>query len=106
MCKDERLEVRAERSLHRFQSRETSRSMAESLGITAQNVIIKMYAHGHLGNDLAMEFSPQAGVCSVAFPQQQTRASGARAPQLGESAVPQCSLCTFPAADFLWLIEH
>lgn len=82
MCKHERLEVRAERSLHRFQSRETSRSMAESLGVTAPNVIIKTYAHSHLGNDLVMEFSPQAGVCSVAFPQQQMRALGALMPQL------------------------
>lgn len=56
--------------------------MAASLGIlTAQNVIIKTYARSHLGNDLVMEFSLQAGVCSVAFPQQQMSALGARTPQ-------------------------
>lgn len=57
--------------------------MAESPGIlTAPNVIIKMYAHSHLSNDLVIEFSPQAGVCSVAFPQQQMSALRALTPQL------------------------
>lgn len=50
--------------------------------LIAQKTIIKMYVHSHLGNDRVMEFSPQAGMLSVAFPRQQMSALRARTPQL------------------------
>lgn len=81
--------------------------MAEPVGmLTAQNVIIKMYARSYLGNDLVIEFSPQAGVCTVASPQQQMRALRVRTPQLRGNRWCPSVLCTFPAAGFLWLIER